>query len=205
MRSRREQEKQTRRNYILSKARTLFAEKGYIGTSMSEIAEASEFAVGTLYTFFESKEQILANLFENHINKLHEVTETIRDNPELTPRQKIETGLEAVIRTAVDNLDFYRIYWGHARGVEWGSNTQVGEYIERATTRYHGCIREVFEKAVEIEDIDPSLNPDFLTFFFRMLVRSSARQTMLDENGMDIEASIRQAKKMLFDGIEKRQ
>jgi AcrR family transcriptional regulator len=168
---------------------------------MAEIDEASEFAVGTLYTFFDSKEEILATLFETHIDKLLSGTESIRDNPDLTPREKIERSLEAVIRIALDNLDFYRIYWSHARGVEWGSRTRVGEYVDRAVNRYHACMKDVFRQAVEAGDIDPVFHPEFLAFFFRSLVRTSVRVTMLDVLGLKVEDSIAQAQRMLFEGI----
>ena len=58
MSSRKQQEKEARRRLILQKAQALFAQKGYRGTSMAEIARASEFAVGSLYSFFKSKEAV---------------------------------------------------------------------------------------------------------------------------------------------------
>jgi len=62
--SRKERERLQRRNEILGIALKLFSEQGFRNVSMQQIAEASEFAVGTLYNFFESKE----TLFEELIN-----------------------------------------------------------------------------------------------------------------------------------------
>ncbi len=62
--SRKERERLQRRNEILGIALKLFSEKGFHNVSMQEIADVSEFAVGTLYNFFESKE----TLFEELLN-----------------------------------------------------------------------------------------------------------------------------------------
>ncbi len=59
---RKEKEFNLRRAEILSKAEEIFAAKGFYATTIGEIAAASGFAVGTLYQYFESKEQLFAAL-----------------------------------------------------------------------------------------------------------------------------------------------
>ena len=53
---RKEMEFQLRRTEILSQAEKIFAAKGFHNATMAEIASASGFATGTLYQFFEGKE-----------------------------------------------------------------------------------------------------------------------------------------------------
>jgi len=55
---RKERERRQHREEILSVAQRLFAEKGFYNVSMHEIAAAAEFATGTLYNFFPSKEDL---------------------------------------------------------------------------------------------------------------------------------------------------
>jgi AcrR family transcriptional regulator len=57
--SRRLQRIQTSREQILDIAEEMFSERGYAKTSLKEIAERSEFSVGAIYTFFESKSHLL--------------------------------------------------------------------------------------------------------------------------------------------------
>ena len=56
--SRKEREKLRHKEEILEAALSLFSKKGFHNVSMQEIAEESEFGVGTLYNFFESKEAL---------------------------------------------------------------------------------------------------------------------------------------------------
>lgn len=60
--SRKERERQQHRQEILSAALHLFAEKGFHNVSMQEVAAAAEFATGTLYNFFSSKEDLFFEL-----------------------------------------------------------------------------------------------------------------------------------------------
>ncbi|WOF45904.1 MULTISPECIES: TetR/AcrR family transcriptional regulator [Sphingomonadales] len=52
-----------KRTHILNVAGKLFLEKGFAGTSMGDIAKAGAGSKGTLYTYFDSKEQ----LFEEYM------------------------------------------------------------------------------------------------------------------------------------------
>jgi AcrR family transcriptional regulator len=67
--SRKEFEIEQRRFFIINQAESLFAERGYEGTTMSEIADASELALATVYHCFQSKEDIFLTLVEKKIEE----------------------------------------------------------------------------------------------------------------------------------------
>jgi len=60
--SRRERERLTHRREILEAAERVFARKGYHGAAVEEIAQEAEFAVGTLYNFFKSKDDLYSQV-----------------------------------------------------------------------------------------------------------------------------------------------
>lgn len=59
-----ERAKALRREEILDAARRVFAERGFRGTTIADIAEAAGIALGTVYLYFPSKEDVFAAL--NH-------------------------------------------------------------------------------------------------------------------------------------------
>jgi TetR/AcrR family transcriptional regulator len=96
--SRKEREKLRHKKEILSAALKLFSDKGFHNVSMQQIAEASEFAVGTLYNFFENKEALfeeltqscgkritneLINILKGPENEVERLTKFIRHAPTL--------------------------------------------------------------------------------------------------------------------------
>lgn len=67
---RRERQRLDRRRYVLEAAETVFARRGYHETSMEEIARAAEYATGTVYLYFKSKEELYAALFEGKVRDM---------------------------------------------------------------------------------------------------------------------------------------
>lgn len=59
---------ESRREPLLEAAAELFATKGYAGTSMRDIASAVDMLVGSIYYHFDSKEQILLNVYERGVD-----------------------------------------------------------------------------------------------------------------------------------------
>ena len=61
---RREREKQARVDLILTSARELFDKKGFEHVSMADVAAEAEVAKGTVYIYFQSKQEILYSILE---------------------------------------------------------------------------------------------------------------------------------------------
>lgn len=78
---RREREKNKHKEEILEAALRLFSEKGFHNVSMQEIAEKSEFGVGTIYNFFESKEALFEELMKNSAEQTIREFSEILDGP----------------------------------------------------------------------------------------------------------------------------
>ena len=86
------------RNAILNSSLKLFANRGFHGTSISEISKAAGISKGLAYNYFESKEKILEAIFAEALNMgsiLQEQLEKIKD-----PYEK----LAFIIKTMFDDI-----------------------------------------------------------------------------------------------------
>ncbi|WDP89547.1 MAG: helix-turn-helix transcriptional regulator [Desulfobacter sp.] len=70
---RREREREYRVRTILDAAEHLFAQKGFLKTSVEQIADAAELSVGTVYFYFKNKEALLAALFDESLFLLRSI------------------------------------------------------------------------------------------------------------------------------------
>jgi len=59
---RKEREKQQRQNVIIDAAEKVFMKKGFENATMEDIAEEAEFSKGTLYTYFQSKNELCLSI-----------------------------------------------------------------------------------------------------------------------------------------------
>lgn len=66
-----------KRERILQAAIRVFAEKGFYATRVSEIAKAAGVADGTIYLYFENKDDVLVSIFNDRIGQLLEVLDKV--------------------------------------------------------------------------------------------------------------------------------
>ena len=78
---------------ILSAAARVFAEKGFYNSKISQIAKLANVADGTIYLYFENKDDILISLFEEEMAKI------ISEMKDIVAEQK---GVENKIRAFIN-------------------------------------------------------------------------------------------------------
>ena len=69
-----------RRQIMIDRAAELFAETGYLGSSMAEIAESCGLSKSLIYHYFGSKEQILFETMQDHVSALAAAAAAIVDD-----------------------------------------------------------------------------------------------------------------------------
>lgn len=73
--SRRDRERELKKELIAEAALNLFSNASYEAVTVQDIAREAEFGKGTIYQFFESKEEILAYILERCQEELYEKLE----------------------------------------------------------------------------------------------------------------------------------
>ncbi len=68
-----------RREAIVDTAAKLYAERGFLGASMSEIAAACKTSKSLIYHYYPSKEDILFDVMDSHVQSLVEAARRIED------------------------------------------------------------------------------------------------------------------------------
>jgi AcrR family transcriptional regulator len=132
------------RDKLLEAAEIEFGEKGFHEGAISGITHRAGVALGTFYTYFESKEEIFTALvsFMSHRTRAW-IAERVADAPDrLTAEQK---GLEAFIEFARAHKGIYRI----VSEAEFVANDAFREYYSGFARAY----RENLELAGKTGDI----------------------------------------------------
>jgi len=106
---RREREHQEHIRHILDVAESIFAEQGFFKTTMRQIALKTEFALGTIYSYFGSKKQLYGKVIETKVDELVAfITGEVTDVPSV--QGQIEKFIQAKMTFLHKNLPFLRLY-----------------------------------------------------------------------------------------------
>jgi TetR/AcrR family transcriptional regulator, fatty acid metabolism regulator protein len=106
---RKEREFKARRTEILDQAEKIFAAKGFYKVTMAEIANASGFSIGSLYQFFEGKENLYSSMLSEKLDLMYG---QIKENVTATKgiAEKITMIIAAHFQFVENNADFCRLF-----------------------------------------------------------------------------------------------
>jgi AcrR family transcriptional regulator len=76
-----------RRDAIVSKAAELYGQRGFLGSSIADLAETCGMSKSLLYHYFSSKEDILFEIMDGHVTALGQIAASVRD--EVDPQKRL--------------------------------------------------------------------------------------------------------------------
>src|ERR1700722_19011387 len=85
----RERQKRDRSQRILKAARLLFDANGYGATAMEDVAEKAGLAVGTIYNYFPSKNDLLVAIMQREAERVTAIAAQILERPGSYPSKAI--------------------------------------------------------------------------------------------------------------------
>lgn len=93
-----------RRSEILLAAIECFGEKGFVATKMKDIAERAQMSVGSLYNYFNNKDNIVETLAQDQIDKL--IDKINKANREVPTKHMRDLACIAMTRLNIKNAIF---------------------------------------------------------------------------------------------------
>jgi TetR/AcrR family transcriptional regulator, cholesterol catabolism regulator len=141
----------TRKSELTRQAARLFAEKGYHGTSIGDLAEAMGVQKGSLYAHIESKADLLWEVARDGAAAFHAALDAVPDD--LPPVQKIRLALRAHLRVVAEQIDVATVFIREWRYLEGDRRQQF--VAERR--RYEERFRALFQEGRELGDLRADL------------------------------------------------
>ena len=142
----------TRRNELTRQAARLFAEKGYHGTSIGDLAEAMGVQKGSLYAHIDSKADLLWEVARDGAVAFHEALDAVPD--ELKATEKIRAALRAHLRVVAEQLDVATVFireWRYLDG-------ERREAFLAERRRYEERFRALFREGRELGELRTDLD-----------------------------------------------
>ena len=182
----------TRRQELTRQAARLFAEKGYHGTSMGDLAEAMGVQKGSLYAHIRSKQDLLYETMAEGARAFHAGLDAIAD--ELPATEKIRLALRSHLQVVADQLDVATVFvqeWRYLEG-------ERREEIVAERRRYEERIRALFREGRDLGELRSDL--DDATAALLVLSAANWAYTWL-QPGRDTDELADRFYSLLLDGI----
>ncbi len=155
---RRKREKENRKNAILKAARKLFFEKGFKPVTVESIAKKAELSKGSIYLYYNSKEEIYTQILLSDIDKFHERISDLLQNP--------SSASDVLLKLANIYVDFFlndrelfrilMIFMLHTSDMNLPED--LNDHIIKSTNKTIGIIEQVFKYGVERGEFPETLN-----------------------------------------------
>ncbi len=181
-----------RRAELAQTAARLFAERGYHGTSMGDIAAAMGVQKASLYSLTESKQQLLSGILQAGAGAFHAALDAVDDGAHAVER--IRQALRGHLRVVGEQLDIATVFTREWRYLE---SPFLDEFVAERR-RYEERWRELIREGVERGELRMDLRPSDVT----LLVLSAANwaYTWLPE-GADTDALADRFTAIVVEGI----
>ena len=141
-----------RRSQLTREAARLFAEKGYHGTSIGDLAKAMGVQKGSLYAHISSKEDLLYEAMREGADAFHGALDAI---PEDAPApEKIRLALRGHLRVVAEQLDVATVFVQEWRYLDGARRDEI--VAERR--RYEERIRDLFGEGRELSELRADLD-----------------------------------------------
>ena len=141
-----------RRKELTREAARLFAEKGYHGAALSDIAEALGVKTPSLYAHVSSKQELLHEIMREGAETFHRALDEVPEDASVVER--IRLALRAHLRVVARQLDVATVFvreWRYLEG-------ERREEILGERRRYEQRFRELFREGRELGELRTDLD-----------------------------------------------
>lgn len=188
-----EKQKQDTRGKLLTAAALCFAEKGYSGCSISDIAKRAKVAQGTMYVHFMNKEALFKTMIEEeHAQGAEKARQAAQVKPYLS-------GILGIMTDCIRNVGFpvdHRL-WAEILAVA-ARDPVIRESFAASDKAMRSVFINLLHKAAEAGEIDASLDFEAVSVWLYALVDGLIARTA-DDPDFDFQKHL-----VLFESLVRR-
>lgn len=172
-------QKDDKRKQILRAAVKVFAEKGYHGCRISDVAEEAGVAYGLVYHYFGNKDGLLSSVFDTNWAFFSKAVEDIAGAPSLSMYAK----LKQVVELAFQAFEIAPLTV-KVLVLEFGRNARIGEALENpAVTRVFAAIARIFEDGRKNGELAEGVDPYAMSVLFMGALETAFVSFVLTNSG----------------------
>ncbi len=149
-----------KRNAILQRSTTLFAEKGVDRASMSDIARECGVSKALLYHYYDSKDALLFDVILTHLTYLDDAIAQA-DDPKCAPEERLRALVHRILKVYAESDDQHKVQLAGVPVLPPEMAEEILAVERRIVGRFAGVL---FEINPHLNDNKPLLKPVTMSF-----------------------------------------
>ena len=172
-------QKDDKRKQILKAAVKVFAEKGYHGCRISDVAEEAQVAYGLVYHYYGNKDGLLAAVFDTNWSVFAKAINDVADQPNLKMFEK----LQQIVELGFQAFEMFPLVV-KVLVLEFGRNSRLGEALENpAVAGVFASIARIFEEGKKTGELYEGIDPYAISVLFMGMLETAFVSFVLTANG----------------------
>jgi len=155
---------------ILEAAEKIFAKKGFYPTTIEEVAKKARLAKGTIYLYFNSKEDLFFLVIERKLDILLSKVEEELKGPG-SPSQRIKRVIAVHLKFLEENGDFFKIMEGFSESLKEKLEKKLKNRVIQKQSYYIEMLGKLIQEAINKGEIK-SLNSRKLAVILMGIIHS---------------------------------
>jgi AcrR family transcriptional regulator len=183
---------------ILPAARSLMEQKGVDALTMDEIAQAARVAKGTIYLYFQSKDELIQALLSQVGEAMVLDLEAILNKPD-SPPEKLRQVATLLLNYVDQESALFPVYLRELVRSKSGRETTLSS-LQELEERIVALITQIFAEGIAQQQFIPA-DPRLLTFMLKGLGRAVGYYQMTRDQKDTIQEALPVVLTLLFSGI----
>ena len=174
-----------KREHIMEHAITLFADKGFEGTSIRDLAQVACVNVAMVNYYFGSKEKLVEAILEKKSSYMKDRIEELEANTNLSELDKIDALIEDYVNRILNGASFHKFLYKELMDTKRDViHTFLNNSFARNTRNFSAIIQKGIDKKV-FREVDPILTVTSIIGSISQVVvsKSMCNQLLLKPEG----------------------
>jgi len=186
---RKKRERESRREDILRSAIRVFEQNGFAKTSMELVAEDAALAVGTLYRYYKSKEELYVSIVFDAIEVMNDGLRAIAESSD-TPNAKLEHTWDYFYHFYQKHAMYYQTFISlHDPGFAGAFSEAAHDAVERFSSNNFHLLAKIIREGIEAKvfhPYKPQAGADYLWSTFVGLANLAETRKQLGSPASDL-------------------
>jgi AcrR family transcriptional regulator len=188
---------------IAQAAKAVFAERGYQGATLEEIAQRAGMSKATIYIYYKNKDDLFLQVVEELVNMAMAITA----EEATTSRPPIEK-LYAMVRNKMEfyerERDFFRIYLNERHGLEIAPKDPHKQALREMYLQGVQTLAKVIQEGVDVGVLRP-MDSRRLAFFLQEMMSTIQIHRFQGKAKTSVQEDVEQLLELFLNGALQRQ